>query len=90
VQVFVRVFAILVTARHLHPHEDFMGMDFLDGTSLVRSVDIDGVAGFQHVLLLFACLPGFSRRGAKTLERCIDFVVRAQNSLPRLKSFGMR
>ena len=48
-QIFVSVFPLLMTSGNLDSHNDLVGLNRFDGAFVLRSVDVDPIASFQHV-----------------------------------------
>jgi hypothetical protein len=51
-QIFVSAFSVFMTSGDLDSHKDFVGVNLFDGAFLRSSINVDLIAGFQHVRFL--------------------------------------
>jgi hypothetical protein len=60
----MRVFSVYMPLRRLYAHDDLVGMNVFDRTFLVRPINEDSIAGFQHFGFLFLMITStFARSG---------------------------
>jgi len=83
----MRVFSVYMPLRRLYAHDDLVGMNVFDRTFLVRPINEDSIAGFQHFGFLFLTITStFARSGGRRgIERRRDGFQDEAGDLPGLR-----